>query len=50
MDKKLPLLFIFSATLVMEAMLLINVVAKPVKNKQALLDYLDNMSHSPHVN
>ncbi|RZC18755.1 hypothetical protein D0Y65_005827 [Glycine soja] len=49
MDKKLPLLFIFSAALVMEAMLLINVVAKPVKNKQALLDYLDNMSHSPHM-
>ncbi|KAG5036148.1 hypothetical protein AAZX31_04G219700 [Glycine max] len=50
MDKKLPLLFIFSAALVMEAVLLVSVVAEPVEDKQALLDFLDNMSHSPHVN
>lgn len=49
MDKKLALLFIFSAALVMEAML-DSVGAEPVEDKQALLHFLDNMNHSPHVN
>ncbi|ESW09552.1 hypothetical protein PHAVU_009G136800 [Phaseolus vulgaris] len=43
MDKKLPLLYIFSAVLV-------SVVAEPVEDKQALLDFLDSINHSPHVN
>ncbi|KAJ1395763.1 Serine-threonine/tyrosine-protein kinase, catalytic domain [Sesbania bispinosa] len=42
MEKKLVLLFIFSV--------LVSVEAEPVEDKQALLDFLHNMSHSPHVN
>ncbi|CAL5204010.1 unnamed protein product [Lathyrus oleraceus] len=43
MDKKLSLLFIFSV-------MLVSVEAEPVEDKQALLDFLHKMSHSPHVN
>lgn len=43
MDKKLSLLFIFSV-------MLVSVEAEPVEDKQALLDFLHKMSHSPHLN
>ncbi|XP_027338683.1 probable inactive receptor kinase At4g23740 [Abrus precatorius] len=43
MDKKLALLFIFSAVLASGG-------AEPVEDKQALLDFLNNINHSPHVN
>lgn len=43
MDKKLFLLFIFSAVLVC-------IEAEPLEDKQALLDFLDNINHSPHFN
>ncbi|KAL2339661.1 hypothetical protein Fmac_007601 [Flemingia macrophylla] len=49
MDKKLAILFIFSAALAMEAVF-DSVGAEPVEDKQALLDFLDNMNHSPHLN
>ncbi|XP_061348160.1 probable inactive receptor kinase At4g23740 [Gastrolobium bilobum] len=44
MDKKLALLFIFSAVFVSI------IGAEPVEDKQALLDFLHNMDHSPHFN
>lgn len=43
MDNKMFLLFIFSAVLV-------SVEAEPVQDKQALLDFLNSMNHSPHLN
>ncbi|GAU35130.1 hypothetical protein TSUD_394550 [Trifolium subterraneum] len=43
MDKNLFLLFMFSAVLV-------SVEAEPVEDKQALLDFLNRMNHSPHIN
>ncbi|KAE9587227.1 putative protein kinase RLK-Pelle-LRR-III family [Lupinus albus] len=50
MDKKLSLLFIFSAIFMMGLMFL-GVGAEPVKDKQALLDFLHNMHHdSSHLN
>ncbi|XP_045816086.1 probable inactive receptor kinase At4g23740 isoform X1 [Trifolium pratense] len=43
MDKNLFLLFMFSAVLV-------SVEAEPIEDKQALLDFLNKMNHSPHLN
>lgn len=48
MDKKLQaLLFMFSVVLLLVSVVVV-VVAEPVEDKQALLDFLQSMNHSPH--
>ncbi|XP_061355187.1 probable inactive receptor kinase At4g23740 [Gastrolobium bilobum] len=49
MSKKLGLLFISSAAFMIGAMFF-GAGAEPVEDKQALLDFLHNIDHSPHLN
>lgn len=49
-NKKLALLFLSIAAIIMEEAMFHTVGAEPVEDKQALLDFLHSMNHPPHIN